>query len=49
MTYIGAAYILWLAWHVVKSKSQYNDESIEEADSFITGFILQFVNVKSCW
>lgn len=46
MTYIGVAYILWLAWHVVKSKSQSKEESIEEADSFITGFILQFVNVK---
>lgn len=46
MTYVGAAYILWLAWHVVKSKSQSKEEDIEEADSFITGFILQFVNVK---
>ncbi len=46
MTYIGVAYILWLAWHVFKSKSQWEEESIEKADSFITGFILQFVNVK---
>ncbi|RII34850.1 lysine transporter LysE [Clostridium chromiireducens] len=46
MTYIGVGYILWLAWHVVKSKSRSNDENIENADSFITGFILQFVNVK---
>ncbi|GFP76499.1 LysE family transporter [Clostridium fungisolvens] len=46
MTYIGVAYILWLAWHVVKSKSQSQEESTEKADSFITGFILQFVNVK---
>lgn len=46
MTYIGVAYILWLAWHVVKSKPQSNGESIEKADSFITGFILQFVNIK---
>jgi threonine/homoserine/homoserine lactone efflux protein len=41
LTYIGVAYILWLAWHVVKSKSESKGESIEEADSFITGFILQ--------
>lgn len=46
MTYIGVAYILWLAWHVVKSKSETKGENIEKADSFITGFILQFVNVK---
>lgn len=46
MTYIGVAYILWLAWHVAKSKSESKGEDIEKADSFITGFILQFVNVK---
>jgi threonine/homoserine/homoserine lactone efflux protein len=46
MTYIGVAYILWLASHVVKSKSQSQEESEEKADNFITGFILQFVNVK---
>lgn len=46
MTYIGAAYILWLAWNVVKSKSQSKGENIKKADSFITGFILQFINVK---
>lgn len=46
MTYIGAAYILWLAWHIAKSKPQENAENIEKADSFITGFFLQFVNVK---
>ncbi|WP_228731245.1 LysE family transporter [Clostridium zeae] len=38
--------MLWLAWHVAKSKSDSQEESIEKADSFITGFILQFVNVK---
>jgi cysteine/O-acetylserine efflux protein len=46
MTYIGVGYILWLAWHVVNSKSQSNEGNIEKADRFITGFILQFVNVK---
>lgn len=46
MTYIGVAYILWLALHVVKSKSQSQEDKEEKVDSFITGFILQFVNVK---
>lgn len=46
MTYIGVAYILWLAFHVVRSKAQSNEETIEEVDSFTTGFILQFVNIK---
>jgi threonine/homoserine/homoserine lactone efflux protein len=46
MTYMGVAYILWLAWHIVKSKPQENAENVEKADSFMTGFILQFVNIK---
>lgn len=46
MTYIGVTYILWLAWHIVKSNPQENAESVEKADSFITGFFLQFVNIK---
>lgn len=46
MTYIGVVYILWLAWHVVRSKPDSKGEDVEKADSFITGFILQFVNVK---
>ncbi|MBX4268468.1 LysE family transporter [Clostridium estertheticum] len=46
MTYIGAAYILWLAWHIVKSKPGENAGNVEKADSFMTGFFLQFVNIK---
>lgn len=46
MTYMGVAYILWLAWHIVKSKPQENTEEVEKADNFITGFFLQFVNIK---
>ncbi|WP_259472791.1 LysE family transporter [Clostridium estertheticum] len=38
MTYIGAAYILWLAWHIVKSKPGENAGNVEKADSFMTGF-----------
>ena len=46
MTYIGVAYILWLAWHIIKSKPQEKANGKEKVDNFITGFILQFVNVK---
>lgn len=49
MTYMGVAYILWLAWHIVKSKPQENAENLEKAekaDNFMTGFVLQFVNIK---
>ena len=46
LKYLGAGYILWLAWHVWKSKPV----SISEADSntsFAKGFLLQFVNIKT--
>ncbi len=44
MKYIGAAYILWLAFHIVFSKPSIDDE--EKSASFLKGFLLQFVNVK---
>lgn len=44
MKYIGAAYILWLAIHIVISKPAI--DSIEKSASFTKGFLLQFVNVK---
>lgn len=44
LKYVGVAYILWLAWHVEFSKP---DEGNEEASpSFLTGLLLQFINVK---
>ncbi len=44
MKYIGAAYILWLAIHIVISKPAI--DSSEKSASFLKGFLLQFVNVK---
>ena len=44
MKYIGAAYILWLAIHIVFSKQ--STENAEQSASFQKGFMLQFVNVK---
>jgi len=46
MVYLGSAYILWLAWHIVKNSPGENDENIGEPDSFMKGFLLQFVNIK---
>ena len=42
--YIGAAYILWLAFHIAFSKPSADDT--EKSASFLKGFLLQFVNVK---
>lgn len=44
LKYIGAAYIVWLAFHVLLSKPA--RESQEQKGSFITSFLLQFINVK---
>ncbi|PKM50519.1 MAG: cysteine/O-acetylserine transporter [Firmicutes bacterium HGW-Firmicutes-7] len=46
LAYVGAVYILWLAWHIVKSKPHEQYQTNDKANGFITGFILQFVNVK---
>jgi cysteine/O-acetylserine efflux protein len=54
MTYVGAAYILWLAWKTYKSKtdnkgentSELQKESERSTNTFLTGFALQFVNPK---
>jgi len=44
MKYVGAAYILWLAIHIARSKPDLT--GTDSKPSFWTGFILQFVNVK---
>ena len=43
--YLGVLYLLWLAWHVARSKPDISGESKEP--SFFTGFFLQFANVKT--
>ena len=44
MKYIGAAYILWLAIHIVFSKP--STENAKQSASFLKVFMFQFVNVK---
>lgn len=46
MTIIGAAYILWLAWRTYKSKPYVEDEDEKHTNTFLAGFLLQFVNPK---
>lgn len=46
MKYIGAAYILWIAYAIMKSSPQ--GESTGSGDlNFLRAFLLQFVNVKA--
>ncbi len=42
--YIGAIYILWLAFHIALSRP--DGDSNEQSASFTKGLVLQFVNVK---
>ena len=44
MRYIGAAYILWLAVHIARSRPELSEETGNA--SFLKGFLLQFVNIK---
>lgn len=45
MTFVGAAYILWLAWRILRG-SPNGHEDIKATNSFKLGLLLQFVNVK---
>lgn len=46
ITYIGAGYILWLAWKIYNSKTHNIDENKKPAITLWSGLLLQFVNVK---
>ncbi|MDD2981191.1 MAG: LysE family transporter [Hespellia sp.] len=45
LSWIGAAYILWLAWHTFHS-SEYEEKEATHTPDFFTGMCLQFTNVK---
>lgn len=44
MKYVGAGYILWLAFHILFHKSSGNTDT--RNSDFFTSFLLQFLNVK---
>ncbi|GAA0738561.1 cysteine/O-acetylserine transporter [Clostridium oceanicum] len=46
MKYIGALYVLWLAFHVATSKPVDEEKNDVKHPAFMTGFLLQFVNIK---
>jgi cysteine/O-acetylserine efflux protein len=45
LKYIGALYILWLAYHTMKASYQASEE-VKQLASFGRGFVLQLVNPK---
>lgn len=44
MAYVGAAYILWLAWQIYKSDPQNDDKTQKRTNTLLSGLLLQFVN-----
>ena len=44
MAYVGAAYILWLAWQIYKSNPQNDDKTQKCTNTLLSGLLLQFVN-----
>lgn len=44
MLFIGAAYLLWLAWKTLRRSGEINEK--ETKGDFLTGFSMQFVNPK---
>lgn len=46
MLVVGAAYILWLAWTVWRSKPHDEKKGLAAVNSYGSGLLLQFVNVK---
>lgn len=47
MTWVGAVYILWLAWKTFNSKPILDDPNKKDTNTFLIGFLLQFVNPKA--
>lgn len=46
MVWLGAAYILWLAWTIWRDKPSKKKKGVTQANSFIAGMFLQFFNIK---
>ncbi|AFS78905.1 export protein, LysE family [Gottschalkia acidurici 9a] len=45
MSYVSAAYILWLAWQTYKSKPQNDGKIQKNTSTFSSGLLLQFFNL----
>lgn len=44
MLFVGAAYLLWLAWKTLRRSAQIQEK--ETKGDFLTGFLVQFINPK---
>ncbi len=46
MVFIGAGYILWLAWSIWRDKPHEEKKGLLQTNSIFTGLVMQFINVK---
>ena len=46
MSIIGAAYMIYLAYKIYTSKGVGGDSNNKHINSFLTGFMMQFINIK---
>jgi len=46
LRYVGAAYVLWLAWSTWSKRASFGDPATAAASGFPGGFVLQFLNPK---
>ena len=46
MLFVGAAYLLWLAWKTFRRSSEIQEKETKSERLFLTGFAMQFVNPK---
>lgn len=45
LSFVGAAYILWMAWHILRSSALEAEENVD-IPCFRTGLLIQLTNVK---
>ncbi len=46
MKILGTLYLLWLAWSILNSKYEQKEVKVNFSKAFLSGFFLQFVNIK---
>lgn len=46
LTWVGAAYLLWMAWHTLRSSGLPLEAREERAPGFVTGMLVNLTNVK---
>ncbi len=46
LKYVGAAYLVWLAYHIFRSEETEDEEQQSRSCNFMTGLIVQLTNVK---